>query len=90
MEYQIYKHSTTFDDINCPTYFLTSSSTIAPASLSIFFLDPSADYKYLDTVLEATRYISLDDAFKFVRKGIADKTLQLFVPNSKRLGGYTQ
>jgi hypothetical protein len=35
-------------------------------------------------------YISSEDAFKFVRKGIADKTLQLFVPNNKRLEGYTQ
>jgi hypothetical protein len=75
MEYQIYKHSTTFDDINCPTYFLTSSRTIAPASLSIFFLDPSVDYRYSDTGSGATGYIFSDDAFKFLRKGITDKTL---------------
>jgi hypothetical protein len=66
MDYQIYKHSTTFEDINCPTYFLTSSRTIAPASLGIFFLDPSVDCKYSDTGSEAAGYISSDDAFKFL------------------------
>jgi hypothetical protein len=87
MEDQTYKHSTTFGDIHCSTYFLTSSQTITPASLNIFFTDPSADYKYSDIGLEAAGYISLEDAFKFLWEGIADKTLQLFVPNSKRLGG---
>ena len=38
----------------------------------------------------AAGYISSEDAFKILRKGIEDKTLQLFVPNSKRLEGYTQ
>jgi hypothetical protein len=86
MEDQIYKHSTTFDDIHCSTYFRTSSRTITPASLSIFFTDPNADYKYSDTGSGAVGYISSEDAFKFLWQGIADKT-QLFVPNNKRLGG---
>jgi len=44
MEDQIYKHSIIFGEINCSTYFLISSRTITPASLSIFFTDPSTDY----------------------------------------------
>jgi len=40
--------------------------------------------------LGAAGYISSVDAFKFLRKEIADKTLKLFIPNSKRLGDYTQ
>ena len=38
----------------------------------------------------AAGYISSENAFKFLQKGITDKTLQLFVLNSERLGGYTQ
>jgi hypothetical protein len=37
--------------------------------------------------LGAVGYISSEDVFKFLRKRIAGKTLQLFVSNSKRLGG---
>jgi hypothetical protein len=66
MKDQIYKHSTTFGDIHCSTYFLTSSQTITPASLSIFFTDPRDDYKYADTGLGAVGYISSEDAFKFL------------------------
>ena len=60
---QIYKHSTTLGDVHCSTYFLTSSRAITPASLSIFFTDPSADYKYSDTDSGATEYISSEDVF---------------------------
>jgi hypothetical protein len=71
MEDQIYKHSTTFGDIHCSTNFLTSSQTITPASLSIFFTDPRTDYKYSDTGSGAAGYISSEDAFKFLWQGIA-------------------
>jgi hypothetical protein len=40
--------------------------------------------------LGAAGYISSADAFKVLRQGIEDKSLQLFVPNSKRLRGYTR
>jgi hypothetical protein len=43
-------------------------NSITPASLSIFFSDPSADYKYSDTGLGAAGYISLEDVFKFFIK----------------------
>jgi hypothetical protein len=75
MEDQTYKHSTTFGDIHCSIYFLTSSQTITPASLSIFFIDPSTNYKYSDIGSGAVGYISSEDAFKFLWQGIADKTL---------------
>jgi hypothetical protein len=77
MEDQIYKHSTTFGDIHYSTYFLTSSQTITPTSLSIFFLDPSADYKYFDIGSGAAGYISLADASK-----IFDKELKTRPSNS--------
>jgi hypothetical protein len=50
-----------------------------PASLSIFFSDLSADYKYSDTGLGAAGYMSSGDVFYFSWE-IIEKTLQLFVP----------
>jgi hypothetical protein len=59
-------------------------------SLSIFFLNPNADYKYSDTGSGAAGYISSGDVFKTLCQEITEKTLQLFVINSRRLGGYTK
>jgi hypothetical protein len=39
-----------------------------PASLSIFFLDPSIDYKYSDEGSRVAGYIFLEDVFKFFVK----------------------
>jgi hypothetical protein len=70
-----------------PIYKLSTT----PTFLSIFFSDPSSDYKYSDIGSGATGYISSEDVFlNFFDKELQDKTLRLFVPNSKRLGGYTQ
>jgi hypothetical protein len=77
MEDQIYKHSTTFDDIHYSTYFLTHSQIITPTSLSIFFSNPSADYKYSDIGSGAAGYISSADASK-----IFDKELKTRPSNS--------
>jgi hypothetical protein len=60
-------------------------NSTTPASLSIFFLDPSADYKYSGTGSGAAGYMSSENIFKLLCQGIAEKNLQLFVPNSKRL-----
>ena len=38
----------------------------------------------------STGYISSGDIFFNFPRKFSEKTLQLFVPNSKRLGGYTQ
>jgi hypothetical protein len=71
-----------------PVYKLSAT----PASLSIFFLDPSSNYKYSNIGSGAVGYISSKDVFfqNFFDKELQDKTLQLFVPNNKRLRGYTQ
>jgi hypothetical protein len=45
------------------------------ASLSIFFSNPSADYKYSDTGSGAAGYISSGDVFKTVCEEITEKTL---------------
>jgi hypothetical protein len=58
-----------------PVYKLSTT----PASLGIFSLDPSSDYKYSDIGLEAAGYISSEDFFfqNFFDKKLQDKTLQL-------------
>jgi hypothetical protein len=43
-------------------------NSTTPASLSIFFSNPSADYKYSDTGSRAAGLISSEDVFKFFVK----------------------
>jgi hypothetical protein len=43
-------------------------NSTTPTSLSIFFSDPSANYKYSDIGSGAARYISSEDIFKFFVK----------------------
>jgi hypothetical protein len=49
-------------------------NSTTPASLSIFFSDPSADYKYSDAGSGAGGYISLEDVFKFFIKELQKRT----------------
>jgi hypothetical protein len=55
-------------------------NSTTPVSLSIYFSDSSANYKYSDIGSGAARYISSKDIFKFFVK-------EPFVPNSKRFRG---
>jgi hypothetical protein len=49
-------------------------NSTTPASLSIFFSDPSANYLYSDICSGAAGYISSDDVFKFFAKELHKRT----------------
>ena len=84
MKDQIYKHLTTSGQWSLP--LRVYSLALLRTSIRSYNRLPSSRI----VGSRAAGYIFSEDAFKFLWKGIADKTLKLFVPNSKRLGGYTQ
>jgi hypothetical protein len=67
---------------------------ITHARLSLFTSDPTSDYFSSKQVpryrLEGCGIHVLRICFLFFPRKFAEKILQLFIPNSKRLGGYTQ
>jgi hypothetical protein len=67
---------------------------ITPPCLSLFTSDPTSDYfnskKIPGFRLGGCGIHVLRECFLFFSRNFVEKTLQLFVPNSKRLGGYTQ